>query len=455
MENSYQTVVKNPGFLNLWVNQILVQLSYNSLNFALIIWVFRLTNSNTAVSALLFAVYLPAVIFGLFAGIVVDVTDRRKIIMAINFLLAVCFLSLIFLKFNFLAILLITFLVNTLAQFYMPTESSAIPLIVKRSQLLAANSLFSTTLYASFLIGFGLAGPLIHLLGIDTLFGLGVMMLSIAFVLSFGFPSIINKSDPQGKQLIKALSKKNYQTTIPLLGLEVKKVLNQVKGKLPVSSSILILALVQVVIGVLAVLVPAFLEKALQINATDASYVLVIPLGLGMILGGFIIGKIGHFFPKRRIVGTGILIAGLLFFLVGISPLITPVVRHFRRPRPLPFFYQLPRSAILVAGSFLLGITMVSIIIPSQTVLQENTPEEDRGKIFSLLGVAMAGLSLLPVLLTGILSDIFGSMPIFIAMGGSIALIGLLALKPAFFFEKHHLPFKVREFLGLGHWEKE
>ena len=70
--------IRNKGFLNLWVNQILVQLSYNALNFALIIWVFHLTDSNIAVSALLFAVYLPGIIFGLFAGILTDLTDRKK-----------------------------------------------------------------------------------------------------------------------------------------------------------------------------------------------------------------------------------------------------------------------------------------------------------------------------------------------------------------------------------------
>lgn len=65
---SLKEILAHRGFVNLWINQILVQLSYNSMNFALLIWVFRLTESNTAVAALMFAVYLPAVILGLFAG---------------------------------------------------------------------------------------------------------------------------------------------------------------------------------------------------------------------------------------------------------------------------------------------------------------------------------------------------------------------------------------------------
>ena len=137
------SVIANRGFLNLWINQILVQLSYNALNFALIIWVFKLTDSNIAVSALLFAIYLPTVILGLFSGVLVDIIDRKKIIMMINLFLSLSFFSLIFLRGSFPAILVVTFLVNALGQFYTPAEASAIPIVVKKNQLITANSIFS------------------------------------------------------------------------------------------------------------------------------------------------------------------------------------------------------------------------------------------------------------------------------------------------------------------------
>lgn len=451
---SFMEVIRNKGFLNLWVNQILVQLAYNSLNFALIIWVFRLTNSSTAVSALLLAVYLPAVIFGLFAGVLIDVIDRRKIIIAINFCLLVLFVSLIFFKTSYPAVLLIAFLINTLSQFYTPAESSAIPLVVKNTQLLSANSLFSTTLYVSFLLGFGLAGPLINFFGINFIFTLGSAMLFSAFLLAFKFPSITNKSDKLGRKLTRALKQRNLTSIRQVAFTEINQTIRLVRGKLPVLFAISILSGAQAVIGVLAVLIPSFLERTIQIKATDASYILIMPLGLGMVVGGFLIGKIGYKLAKRRMVGLSILLTGGLFFAAGVAPLISPVIRYFTIPRPLPFFYQPPLSAILAIGSFLLGIAMVAIIVPSQTVLQENTPEQVRGKVFAVLGVAMAALSLLPVLFTGILADVFGAMPIFIGMGGLTLIFGLLALKPSFFFNERHLTARLREFLGSGHWKK-
>lgn len=436
---SFTQVIGNRGFLNLWINQVLVQLSLNSLNFALIIWVFKLTDSNTAVSALLLSFYLPAVIFGLFSGIFVDITDRKKSIMAINISLALLFFSLIFLKGSYPSILLIAFLINTLGQFYAPAEASAIPLIVDKKQLMAANSLFTITLFSSFLIGFGLAGPLINYFGINFIFILGGSVLILAFFLTIKFPSIINRSDQEGKKLIKALGVRAYASIRQIIYLEVKKTLWVIRGKFPVLFSIMILSGVQVVIGVLAVLIPSFLEREIHIRPTDASLVLIMPMGLGMILGGYLIGKIGQNMPKRTIVSFGVVVAGLLFFLVGI----------------VPFFLKTSLSSILAIASFLIGLAMVSIIIPSQTVLQENTPEQIRGKVFSVLGGLMQGLALIPVLLVGVLSDFFGVLPIFMGLGGVIILIGLFALKPSFYFDEHHLPYKLREFLGLGHWEKE
>ena len=453
-ESSFGTVIKNPGFNNLWINQILVQLAYNSLNFALIIWVFRLTNSTTAVSILLLCVYSPAVVLGLFAGVLVDALDRKKIFLFVDFFLAILFLSLIFLKGSFPALLLIAFLVNSLAQFYTPAESSSIPLLVKKDQLLKANSLFSSTLFLTFLFGFGLSGPIIAIGGINAVFLIGTTSLFLAFILAIRFPPIRSKVTAESKQLLISFEKRNLSEARALIFAEAKKVLREIKGKPLVLSAIFILAGVQAIVGILGVLSPSFLERVLQISATDASYVLIAPLGTGTILGAMLVGRVGNLYPRRVLVGKAISVAGALLFLVGGAPLISPAIRYFPRHHPLPFFYQPSLSTVLIIGSFLLGLTLAFIIVPSQTVLQENSREQDRGKIFSVLAVAMSAFSILPVLFVGILADIFGTLPIFIGLGGLIALLGLFILKPDFFFAPHHLPRHIKELLGLGHWEK-
>lgn len=457
-EHSYLSVIKNPGFLNLWINQILVQLSYNSLNFALLIWVFHLTHSNLAVSLLLIASYLPALFFALFAGVIVDVTDRRNILLFIDALMAMLFLSLLLGKNSFGAILIVAFLVNTSAQLYNPAEASAIPLIVKKSQLFVANSLFSTTLYASFLLGFGLAGPLIDQFGINFIFLGGGGLLTFAAFLALFFPSIVNKSDIQAQKLAVAIKMYDWQE-IKRLGVhEIRQTLDLVRGKLSLLIAIFLLAATQTVVAILTVLIPSFFETALHIQATNASYVLIVPLGIGMILGAFLVSHISKIWPKRIIIGRAIVGSGLLLFLAGVSPVlslvISPVIHHFPIHHPLPFTYQLPTSSVLAGGAFLLGMVVVSVVITAQTALQENSPEEDRGKVFALLGATISALTIVPVFFTGILDDILGPQSLFLLIGGIITIVGWFALNPAFFFAEHHLPFRFREFMGLGHWER-
>ncbi len=56
-----------------------------------------------------------------------------------------------------------TFLVSTLTQFFAPAEQTAIPLIVPRSQLLPANSLYTTTMMVLLIVGFAVGEPLLAL----------------------------------------------------------------------------------------------------------------------------------------------------------------------------------------------------------------------------------------------------------------------------------------------------
>ncbi len=451
---SYGAVLKNRGFLNLWVNQILVQFTYNSLNFALILWVYYLTHSNTAVAVFLTAVYLPSLLFGAISGILVDISDRKKLILVIDFLLAVLTLTLILFKPYFMLIILAAFVINSLAQLYTSAESSALPLIVKKKQLFAANSLFSTTFFSMFLLGFGLSGPIIGGLGINFIFIFGSLSLFAAFLLAFKFPSIATKENEISKKMKKALINKKTLEVFNIGLDQIKGTVKLIKGKLPILSSLFILAGMQSVVGVLAVLLPSFLEKNLQISATDVSYIVILPLGVGMIIGALLIGKLGYKIPRRILVGRSVLVAGLMLLLVGITPLILPAIQHFSKPKAVSFLRQPSLSAVVSFGSLLLGLIVVSIIIPSQTVLQENTPRGDRGKVFGVLIAVMSALSLPFILFTGVLSDIFGTIPIFLSIGGLVGFIGLLIIKPNFFFGEKQLPLRVREFLGLGHWKK-
>lgn len=453
---NYLALVSNRGFRSLWINQILVQLAYNTLNFALIVWVYKLVNSNFAVSLLMIAVYLPAILFGIFAGVFVDVTDRRKIIITIDILLALAFLSLIFIKGSYPLILLNAFLINTLAQFFMPSESSSIPMLVRRKQLFLANSLFSLTLYASFMVGYSIGGPILNIFGIDTIFILGAAMLAAAFVLAQSLPPI--KSSRVSEEFDRSLSPINFKRVLRVTYSETKATVKFIRGKLNVAVAIGLLSTIQGVVGVLAVVMPSYVERVLHIHATDASYFVMLPLGLGMVSGAFLTGRLFYNRPKRFVVLPAMLGAGIVFFLIGLAPTLAQIVQSPELPLHLSktrYFFRAPSISFWFGvAAFILGLFTVSVIVPCQTVLQENTTEKNRGKIFAALSVIMTAFAAVPVLLAGSLADIFGATSILAGLGIIVFGAGLLARFPGFFFHENHLPKKLREFLGFGHWEK-
>lgn len=451
--NSFTQIIKNPGFINLWLNQIFVQLCYNALNFSLIIWVFVLTRSDLAVSLLMFSVYLPAVLLGVLAGVMVDVYNRRSIIILVNIVLSLLFLSLFFFKDHYSAILIIAFFVNTAAQFYTPAESSAIPMIVPRHQLLSANSLFSITLFTTFLFGFGLAGPLIEIFGINAIFLAGGIILAIVALLGTLFPGNLVTSTEESQELRRAIKYRHFNRIFVLVKQEITTTFHAIFQQLEVVFAISIMAGVQVMIAILAVIVPGFLETVVHINATNASYILVIPLGLGMVIGGLLLGKFGHRFSKRRLIGTAILIAGLIFLVGALAPKLSPATHYLHFSYTRTFFYQVPLSTVLAASAFILGGCMVAITVPAQTVIQEYTTVHTRGKVFAFLATFMAAAAIIPVLLVGTISQLFGPLTVFTLLGLIITTFAILALKPSLLIHETWISNRLKNFLGTGHWQ--
>ncbi len=445
---TFSQVVANRGFRFLWFNQMLMQFATNAINFALIVWIFKLTNSSFAVSALILSIYIPAFLFGIFAGVFVDLTDRKRIIMVVDLGLAICMLMFVVIKDFYPLILLNTFIINSLTQFFIPAESSSIPMLVNKKQLFLANSLFSLTLYSSFMIGYTLAGPTLNIFGIDTIFYAGAVMLFVAFLISQWLPSLkVNFNKDKLKQNIFSLTVN-----------ETKQTLSFIRGKLNVMTAILLLSGIQMIIGILAVIIASYMERVLRIQATDASFVLMLPLGLGMVVGAVLVGRLFYKIPRRFVVRPAILSAGLLLFFVGIAPALARFFNNLDFPEYIPhlrYFFDAPSlSSAFAIGAFLLGAATVAVIIPSQTVLQENTAKEIRGKIFAVLAVLMNAFAAIPVILAGALADLFGAPAVFITMGIVVFIIGTISIKPNFFFKENFLPFRLKEFLGLGHWEK-
>ena len=71
---------------------------------------------------------------------------------------------------------------------------------------------------------------------------------------------------------------------------------------------------------------------------------------------------------------------------------------------------------------------MRSVAIPSQTQLQEDIPEDVRGRVFGILNMLVSVASFAPILIVGPLSDFIGTTTVLVGVGLIVTLAGVLSI---------------------------
>src|SRR3989304_564011 len=174
-------LLRNRPFLALWSAQVLSMTAANALTSALLRRVAELPRSNTSASFLILLAIVPAVLFGIFAGVFVDRSDRRLVLITTNALRAIAVSVILVFGQDVLTAYVVNFLVAAVTVFCVPAEAATIPTIVRKSDLLVANSLFTFTFNGTFLLGFIILAPLlVAFAGFPALFGMIVAMFAAA-----------------------------------------------------------------------------------------------------------------------------------------------------------------------------------------------------------------------------------------------------------------------------------
>jgi MFS family permease len=418
-------IFENRSFMLLWSSQILTELAVAFLNFSLLLWVFDFSQSNSAVSWVVATVFLSSLLFSVFAGVVADQFSRRRIMMTANVLRALTIALFLVVPARLWWIVGVSFLVNSINQFFIPAEAATIPMLVDKKRLITANSMFVFLIYLSLIGGFVLAGPMIDLFGYKAVFALSSVLTLISTLFIVRLPPC----RPQEKSSSASLSLLSW---IRLSLAQIKEGMRFIVRSRHLSLAFLVLAGVNGLVGLVSSLAPGFVVEVLQVPVTSASYILMAPLGTGLVAGTLLVGRFGGQFAKRRLIAAGMLAGGVIFFLVGFLPFMSTfstykVLTLAHLARPVEQIVNL--SGILSALAFFLGLTGVMVVIPSQTVLHTHTPDGVRGRIFGVFGVLVYGASAFPTLIGAHLADWFGVTSMIMVLGIVIAAGGVVGLK--------------------------
>jgi len=410
-------VLKNIDFLTLWGGQIFSQLAdkvYLVLMIAIIASQFEAPGQSISgwVSAVMIAFTVPAVLFGSLAGVFVDRWAKKLVLVMTNLLRGglVILLPLLLwlsqdwgrigdLPLGFCILLLVTFLVSTLTQFFAPAEQAVIPLVVERQHLLSANSLYTTTMMASVIIGFAVGEPLLAVA--DTLMepfdnGSGVGK-EILVGLSYGLAGIILLA-------VRPRREKALEEESPHVWQDIQDGLSYLNRQAQVRSAIIQLVVLFSVFAALAVLAVRLAEIMPALKSSQFGFLLA-AAGVGMAIGAALVGQFGQRLSRRWLSLGGSL--GIALSLVGLAG-----TTH----------YLWPSLGLITV----LGLCAAIVGIPMQTTIQEKTPEAMRGKVFGLQNNLVNIALSLPLVLASVAETFFGLSRVFLGLGGLVALGGVL-----------------------------
>lgn len=412
-------VLKNPNFVTLWGGQIFSQLADKVLLVLMIAIIesqFQSENQSISgwVSAIMIASTIPAVLFGSLAGVFVDRWHKKEVLVATNLLRGVLVLSVPFLLWlskgqvvanlplGFELLLVISFLVSTLTQFFSPAEGAAISMIVDKPNLLSANSLYTTTAMGSLIVGFAIGEPILALADhLGASIGLGVnigkeLLVGTSYVIAGILLLVVQtgetKQIPTGDE--------------PHVLADLKDGVRYLGQHRQIKGALIQLVILQSVIASMTVVAVRMAELLPEIKASQFGFLLAAG-GVGMGLGAVGLNYIGEKFSRAQLSLYGSL--GVAASLFGLS-----------------FSHSLWLSLICLVG---MGVSSSAVMIPMQTTIQSETPEEMRGKVFGLQNNAINIALSLPLALTGLAETALGVPTVLICLASISAAGGIFTQK--------------------------
>src|SRR6266542_912626 len=406
-------ILRNRAFLALWSAQILSQVAANATTFSLIVLVGELTKSNTSSSILILFAIVPAVLFGVFAGLVVDRSDRRRVLVITNALRAAAVVPLLVLGENVAVAYLVNFLVAAITVFFVPAEAATIPAIVRKRDLLAANSLFTFTFNGAFLVGFIILAPvLIALAGYHVLVWVIASMFVGAAVLCLTVPTVAPSAGRMNVEVAGAAVAQTRQGIV--------EALSYLRQTPPVVWSLVYIALTYMLVAVAGAMAPGFVREVLGLAEKNV-VVLVAPAGLGVIVGLGALNVVGQRLGPARAIGIGLIVTASALVALAAS---RPFAGLFRDASGVTGAFPV-FVAFVGLAAFVFGLSYAFITVPSMTLLQAELREDIRGRVFGVLNMLVSVFSFAPLLLVGPVADAYGVAPVFVGAAVTVAIAWL------------------------------
>lgn len=382
----------NRDFTLLWGGQAVSQLGSQAFAVAMAFWLVEATGSASLMGLLLTAASLPGILLGPLGGAVADRFSRIRIIIVSDLVggIALTGLSLYMLsgRSTTHAVVVLLFVVGVLMggvrAFFMPAVGAAIPDLVPRERLAAANSFNQLSAHGSLLVGQGLGGVLYALLGAPLLF----LVDGLSYLFAAACESTVRLPPARAAagEEENAGGPGGPGGTLRRFRQDIVEGFAYARSTTGLLGFILAAAGFNFFMMPVLVLLPFYVTDFLHQGAR----------WYGFLLSGISAGAIAGFFLAGVIRLQGRAKARFVTALMVLAP--TPTLA-----------IGLVRSApIAVAVASLMGAAIGLINVNVMTSLQANTPGELRGRVMALVGTLAGAVTPIGMALGGIAGDLTG-----------------------------------------------
>jgi MFS family permease len=373
------------GFISGWGNRVH--------QVALAALILGLTDSVGSAGLVWVVSTLPHLALGLTIGTLVDRWDRRVVMILADLVRAAVVIGIPLMALTSLPLAYGLLVVLSSATIVFNTaRTTAVPELVDRSDLTAANSLLQATTYLTEMLGFPLAALLVAALtshlgiarGSQIAFGLDGLSYLLSAALLVRLPSLPGRS------------RTRTRTAGILDGLRF------VKSHPVIRTNVVLMTVGPLLLGSLHTLWIGF---AWRVSHTESfGYgVTETSNAAGTLIGLWLLQFALRRFNKGRVILFGFLTMGAAILAAGSTD-------------------SLPIVALLASVS---GVGNMCFLVPSITLLQEQTPAELRGRTVALRSTLTFSAFSVSNAVAGSLSDSVGVSPLFMALGGGMVAMAL------------------------------
>lgn len=397
----------NRDFFLLWQGQFISQFGSLASNFAMMLWLKDATGSASLMGFVMLATQLPGILLGPFGGTFADRHSRIRIALVCDLVNGAAMLVLAFAMFNPAVVrlepgalrfvigllLVVSVIAGILRAFFTPAFSAAIPDLVPRDKIPAANSLNQFSVQGSTLIGQAVGGLLYQTLGAAMLF----LVDGVSFLFAGICAAFIRLPARERSLEKKPASEHPFRDFLR----ETGEGFGYIWKRPGLRDFIGICSLVNFFAMPIALLLPFYVQLYLKLEDKWYGFLMAF-IGVGTAFGFVVAGALSLTgWARQRGISTAMLLAPALFGVLG----------------------WVTNPYLAMAMVFFGGAAVGFVNVYLMTMLQVSTPDEVRGRVMSVVLTLSGGLMPLGAVVGGIVGDLTGkNVPLVYALCGGSAL---------------------------------